>query len=162
MIKKHIANILTGLRMFCSLILLFLPVPSIFFYIVYMFCGFTDMIDGTIAKRTGSTSTFGSKFDTAADAVFTSAALIRFLPILEISNLFWIWISAIGLLKISNILFGLRRNCVCPHTVMNKITGFLLFLLPFTFDFIVISLSISCLVASAAAIQERIYIKRST
>lgn len=160
--KKHTANILTGLRLFCSPILLFLPVPSISFYTVYLFCGFTDMIDGTIARKTGSTSVFGSKFDTAADAVFMSVSLIRFLPIMNISTFFWIWISAIGLFKISNILYGFKKDCILPHTVMNKITGLLLFLLPFTLDFIAISLLFNCLAASTAAVQERFYIKRST
>lgn len=35
--------------------------------------GFTDMIDGTIARKLGTESEFGSKFDTVADIVFVAA-----------------------------------------------------------------------------------------
>ena len=69
--KKHIANIITGSRVAFSLPLLFIPLTSAWFYVLYMFCGLTDMIDGTIARKTGAVSNFGAKLDTAADFVFT-------------------------------------------------------------------------------------------
>ena len=57
---KHIANILTGCRMIGSILLLFFPAFSLDFYITYLLCGFSDMIDGAIARKTNSTSKFGS------------------------------------------------------------------------------------------------------
>ncbi len=51
--KKHIANIITGSRITFSLPLLVIPLSSAWFYILYLFCGLTDMIDGAIAKRKG-------------------------------------------------------------------------------------------------------------
>ena len=67
--KKYIANVLTACRILGSILLLFFPVFSVAFYIIYIFCGVSDMIDGTIARKTNSISKFGSKLDTIADLV---------------------------------------------------------------------------------------------
>ena len=87
---RHIANILTSCRILGSVILLFLPVFSSPFYITYLFCGFSDMIDGAIARKTNSVSDFGSKIDTAADLVFVAVSFIKLLPTIHIP--WWLWI----------------------------------------------------------------------
>jgi CDP-diacylglycerol--glycerol-3-phosphate 3-phosphatidyltransferase len=48
---KHIANIITCCRILSSFLLLFFPAFSLDFYITYLLCGFSDMVDGTIAKK---------------------------------------------------------------------------------------------------------------
>ena len=68
--KKHIANIITGSRIIFSLLLLFVPLTSAWFYTLYLLCGFTDMIDGAIARKAGAVSQFGARLDTAADFIF--------------------------------------------------------------------------------------------
>ena len=65
--KKYIANIITGSRVAFSLPLLFIPLSSAWFYIFYLLCGLTDMIDGAIARKMGAVSKFGAKLDTVAD-----------------------------------------------------------------------------------------------
>ena len=160
--KKHLANILTGFRILGSMLLLFVPVFSAAFYSLYLLCGFTDMIDGTVARMTGSASRFGEKLDTAADIVFVAAALIKFLPHLPIPLWLWIWGSGIAAIKISNILFGyvFRKQFTALHTILNKVTGLLLFFLPLTgavVDFQYSSIAV-CTVATVSAIQESIYI----
>ena len=159
---KHIANILTGLRILGSILLLFMPVFSVAFYIIYLFCGFTDMIDGTVARKTGSASRFGEKLDTAADIVFVAAALVKFLPGLAIPLWLWIWGGGIAAIKTGNILLGyvFRKQLTALHTILNKVTGLLLFLLPLTHsvvDFRYSSMAV-CAVATASAIQEGIYV----
>ena len=81
---KHIANILTGCRILGSILLLFFPAFSVVFYTIYLFCGFSDMIDGTIARKTNSTSKFGSQLDTVADLIFVVVSAIRLLPAIHI------------------------------------------------------------------------------
>lgn len=103
---KSIANIITSFRIFCSVLLLFFSVFSMEFYIAYLLCGFSDMIDETIARKTNSNSEFGAKFDTVADLVFVAVAFIKLFPILHIPKWLWIWIVAIGIMKISNIVLG--------------------------------------------------------
>ena len=160
--KKQVANILTGFRMIGSVLLVFLPTFSLRFYIIYILCGFTDMIDGTVARKTNSASLFGEKLDTAADIVFVAAALIKFLPNLPIPLWLWIWGGGVAVIKISNILLGsiFRKEFAALHTIPNKVTGLLLFLLPLTVpivEFRYSSIAV-CAVATVAAIQERIYV----
>ena len=81
---KHIANILTSCRILGSVLLLFFPVVDLAFYILYLFCGFSDMIDGIVARKTNSTSQFGSQLDTSADFVFVVAAMIKLLPVVHL------------------------------------------------------------------------------
>jgi len=82
--KKHIANIITGSRIAFGLPLLFIPLSSVWFPMLYLFCGLTDMIDGTIARKTGAVSEFGARLDTVSDFVFLSVSLVKFLPVVSI------------------------------------------------------------------------------
>ena len=159
---KHIANILTGCRIIGSILLLFFPVFSVGFYIIYLLCGFSDMIDGTIARKTHSTSELGSKMDTAADFVFVTASLIRLLPTIHIPQWLWIWGGMIAIVKVSNIIWGYvsKKQFISLHTIMNKVTGLLLFLLPLTISFVelkYIAIAV-CSIATLSAIQEGFYV----
>lgn len=160
--KKQLANIITSIRIIGSITLLFLPVFSFGFYAVYLLCGVSDMIDGTIARKTNAVSDFGSKLDTAADFVFAAVCLIKLLPLLQIPLWLWLWIVVIALMKSTNIVWGFvhRKKLVALHTVLNKLTGLLLFLLPLTLHFIepTYSITVVCAAATAAAVQESYYI----
>ena len=159
--KKHIANIITGSRIVLSLPLLFIPLTSAWFYALYLLCGLSDMIDGTVARRTNSASEFGAKLDTVSDFVFMTVALINFVPHLHIPVWLWIWIGVIATIKLGNVVWGFIRTkkLISPHTVPNKITGLLLFLLPVTISFVDLphTLPIVCTVATVAAIHEVYY-----
>ena len=162
--KKHIANIITGSRIVFSLPLLFIPLSSAWFYGFYLLCGFTDMIDGTVARRTNSASEFGARLDTVSDFVFMIVALIKFVPHLHIPVWLWIWIGVIAMMKLGNAVWGFVRTkeLISPHTVLNKITGLLLFLLPLTISFVDLTytLPIVCTVATLAAMHERYYMEK--
>jgi len=155
---KRIANILTSCRILGSVLLLFFPAFSLGFYIIYFFCGFSDMLDGTIARKTNTVSSFGSKLDTAADFVFMAVCAVKLLPMMNIPVWLWIWIAAIAIVKFTNIIWGFirRKKLVDYHTFLNKTTGLLLFFLPLTLQFIVptYSFAVVCTIATIAAIQE--------
>ena len=159
---KHIANILTGCRILGSILLLFFPVFSVEFYILYILCGFSDMIDGTIARKTHSTSELGSKMDTAADFVFVTASLIKLLPTIHIPWWLWIWGGVIAFVKVSNIIGGYvsKKQFISLHTIMNKVTGLLLFILPMTISFVELKYAaiVVCSIATFSAIQEGVYV----
>ena len=158
---KHLANILTGYRIFGSILLLFFPAFSLAFYIVYLLCGFSDMIDGTVARKTNSTSQFGSQLDTIADLIFVVAAMIKLLPAIHLPGWLLIWGGAIAVIKLANIVLGFVRSkkFVAYHSVFNKTTGLLCFLQPLTLQFIepTCSFTIVCIIATIAAIQEGCY-----
>ena len=159
---RNIANIITGCRILGSIMLLFFPAFSAEFYRIYIICGFSDMIDGTIARKTNSTSELGAKIDTAADLVFVTVSLIKILPAITVPGWLWIWGMVIAGIKIGNILWGYvsKKRFISLHTFMNKITGLLLFLLPLTLSFMDAKYSFIavCSIATSAAIQESIYI----
>ena len=155
---KHFANILTCWRIFGSILLVFFPALSLAFYITYILCGLSDMIDGTIARKTNSTSKFGSQLDTIADLVFVAISLFKLLPAIHIPQWLWIWGGVIAVIKISNIIWGYvsKKQFISLHTIMNKIAGLLLFLLPLTLPFVELKYSsiVVCFIATFAAIQE--------
>ena len=159
---KHIANILTGCRIFGSILLLFFPAFSLDFYITYVLCGFSDMIDGTIARKTNSTSKFGSQLDTIADLIFVVVSLFKLLPVIHVPQWLWIWGGVIAVIKISNIIWGYvsKKQFISFHTIMNKATGLLLFLLPFTISFVELKYTaiVVCSIAVFSAIQEGVYL----
>ena len=48
------ANLITGLRIIVSAALLFCPVFSPIFYVLYLIAGLSDMADGIIARKTNN------------------------------------------------------------------------------------------------------------
>ena len=156
--KKHIANLITGLRMVFSTGLLFCSVPSAAFYALYLSAGFTDMVDGKVARMLKTDGGFGAKLDSVADLFFVVVCLVKLLPVLDLPLFLLVWTGVIVLIKITNVVsaYAWRGKVALPHTVLNKITGFMLFLLPLTINGMDISYSGAavCALATFAAIQE--------
>ena len=156
--RKQIANIITCSRILCSICLLLCPMFSITFYIMYLFCGITDMVDGTIARKTKTTSEFGAKLDTVADIVFVVVCFVKMLSLVHLPNWIWIWITLIATIKIGNIVYGFvnSNKLISLHTSLNKVTGFLLFLFPLSLELIepTYSSMIVCSLAMLSAIDE--------
>ncbi len=156
--KKYIANIITSSRIIFSLPLLFIPLSSAWFYVFYLFCGFTDMIDGPIARKTGAVSKLGARLDTIADFVFMLVCSIKIVPLIRITLWLWVWIIIIASIKIFNIalIFIRKKKLISIHSVLNKITGFALFLLPLSLTFVETTYSVAtiCLLATIAVVQE--------
>ena len=152
------ANIITLIRIMLSISLLFCKALSPTFYALYIAAGVSDMIDGAAARITKTVSEFGSKLDTIADTVFVAVCLIKLLPILDIPIWLYIWIAVIAIIKFANIAMGYIRlkEFVSVHSVINKVTGVLLFVFPLTMTFIDLRYSgaVVCFIATAAAVHE--------
>jgi CDP-diacylglycerol--glycerol-3-phosphate 3-phosphatidyltransferase len=159
------ANIITCIRIVLSVGLLFCPTFSPVFYELYIAAGFSDMIDGAVARETGTVSELGSRLDTIADIVFTAACLIKLLPALDVPVWLYIWIAVIAFIKVANIAVGFvgQKELISVHSMMNKLTGGMLFALPLTLAFIDLrySAAVVCMVATIAAIQEGYLINRN-
>ena len=161
---KNTANYITTGRIGLALSLFFVPPLTISFYIVYLLCGLSDMADGFIARKTHTESAFGAKLDSIADFAFVIVVLIRILPVIVIPMWLLIWIGLITIIKIANILVGYicRKKLIMLHTIANKMTGFMLFILPLYFGFhngnIIYAAVPVCILATFAALQEGFYI----
>ncbi|MBR5638153.1 MAG: CDP-alcohol phosphatidyltransferase family protein [Muribaculaceae bacterium] len=138
------ANYITGIRVLCSIALLFFPALSTAFYILYIIAGLTDIIDGWVARLTNTVNEFGAKWDTIADFVFVAACLIKLTPVIDIPSWICFWIGLIACLKFFYIGYGYlaHKKFVAIHSVINKATGFLLFLFPLTLTVINLKYSI--------------------
>lgn len=152
------ANFITIIRILCSLALLFCTPLSLPFYALYTAAGLSDIFDGLIARKTNTATKFGAKLDTLADIIFAAVVLIKLLPILELPVWMIVWVGTIALIKLVNIMIGFirRHTLTAVHSVINKVTGGLLFILPFTLTIIDIRYTapLVCIVATVAAILE--------
>lgn len=152
------ANIITVIRIICSMSMLFVPVFSQGFYALYIIAGASDIADGAVARRTGTVSEFGSKLDTAADIVLVAVCLIKMIPVLDIPVWLMTWTAVIALIKVFNIISGydMRKEFVAAHTLMNKVTGIALYVLPLTISVVDLEYSVAfvCALATFAAVQE--------
>ena len=80
------------------------------------------------------------------------------LPVLDVPGWLYIWIAIIAFIKVANIAAGYirKKEFASVHSLINKVTGALLFAFPLTLAFIDLRCSavVMCTVASVAAIHE--------
>ena len=157
------ANTITFFRIAVSIVLLFCPAFSPAFYVFYIAAGLSDMLDGFVARKTDTVSKLGARLDTIADFVLVVVCLIKLLPILSLPAWLYSWIGIIALVKVVNIIsgFAVQKRFVTVHSVMNKVAGALLFLLPLTLHDVPLKYSavVVCAAATFAAIQEGHFIR---
>ena len=89
--------------------------------------------------------------------------MVKILPILYLTNGIIILVVCIAFLRIINAIcsYTYYKKIVLPHTIANKITGFILFIAPFIIINVnpIISEIIICSIATFAAVQEGHYIR---
>ncbi len=154
----QLPNIITLLRIAGSLGLLLCDVTGVVYWIIYGLCGISDMLDGYLAREFHCESKTGALLDSLADIVFVACCCIKLIPVLAFPNWIWIWVLVIAFIKVINQISALviYKKCVFPHTIANKVTGFLLFVgIPVTFLVeSLIPIIIIAIFATFAAIQE--------
>ncbi len=160
------ANVITGIRLVCALVLIFCRTFSTWFNVLYIVGGISDVLDGIAARHLGKETKFGAQFDTIADIVFTVTVIIKVVPAISIPMWLIIWIVCIAVIKTINIISGfvIYKRFVSEHTVMNKICGVLLFAIPlcigqFSRQSVAALITLICAIATFAAIQEGHYIR---
>lgn len=133
--KWTAADTVTSLRIAASLFLLFLPLRSGLFFFVYTLTGVTDVLDGWLARKTGTASEFGARLDSVADLLFYSVLLLRLLPVLRQMLPAALWYAVAAVLLVRLLAYGTAfvkyRRFAALHTWLNKLTGGAVFLLPY-------------------------------
>ena len=162
LLKANAANLITGIRVVCSLALICTVALSPSFYALYLVAGLTDMIDGWVARRTGTTSEWGAKWDTIVDLIFVAVSLFKLIPVIVLPVWMYIWIGVIACIKFFNMGYGYTAHMrfVVIHSHLNKATGCLLFILPLTINIIDLNYTTAVvgMVATVAAIHEGVLI----
>lgn len=155
---KNIANYISISRILMSILLMITNTFTISFYMLYMYCGLSDMLDGFLARKYKITSEIGAKIDSIADMVFIFVSIIKVLPVLNLSKAIGIWIIIIAMIKVFNIICGYvyYKKLMLPHTILNKITGFVLFIIPLIMQWIDLEIVeiLICVLATFSALQE--------
>lgn len=160
--KKYITvpNCITMLRIIGAGGLFFTEAFSQPFFILYTFCGISDVLDGWIARLTKTTTELGSKLDSVADLLFYSAMIIKIFPelcaVLPIGIWCVVWASLL-LRVLTYVMVAIKhKRFASLHTYMNKLTGFAAFGIPY---FLKTTLAIpyctvGCIIAGTASVEE--------
>lgn len=160
------ANLITGARIPLSLLLLCFRPDTAVFTVLYCVCGITDMIDGTVARKTGSAGIMGERLDSIADMVFVLVCFRKLLPLLSVPFPILIWTAGIACVRIANLIYACvgKRKTVLLHTAANKLTGLLLFVFALTVPYTDSRFTAIpvCLAASFASLQEGWYLYQKT
>lgn len=154
--KKHIANLISLSRVICAAFLLPLNELNSTFLAVYIYCGISDLIDGPIARKTGSTSVAGAVLDTVGD-VFTYFALAKVLIMQKMIPdwvLPWICITFVGF-GLSAVIAKIRfKKFYFVHSFFGKLLGLSIFLLPLLIKPVgIVYFGIVCVFATIAAVE---------
>jgi len=130
---KNLPNLISISRGVAALALLFTTAFSLPFWVLYVWCGVSDVIDGPLARRLKVESRTGAAIDSIADLFFVVFAAIKIIPALTVPS--WIWwvfgmLACIQILRMS-YLYCKERNFAALHDVPNKIIGVMLYLVPY-------------------------------
>lgn len=156
--KESLPNMISASRGVAALAMLLFPVYSPGFWTLYCWGGISDMIDGPIARKLNAESGFGARIDSLADLALVICSAIMILPSADLPAWVWLWAAAIGSAKVVCILIGscLHRKLTIPHSLTNKLTGILLFCLPFAIvrlDFLIPAV-IVCFAATSSLVED--------
>ena len=130
---KNLPNILSISRIAISGLLFFLGGYPVLFSILYLYCGISDVADGYIARRWKVESPAGAKLDSLGDVILYVLITTTFLfhtVLLKDALALWLVVS-VFILKILNVIITKARfgEWGMMHTIGNKISGFVLYIL---------------------------------
>lgn len=160
--NKNLPNYITTIRIIGTAGLLIIEPLSVEFLIIYGIAGFTDALDGFIARKMGTISDFGSKLDSVADLMLYFVMLVRIFPVLwiKLPHKIWIFVGAIVAVRLCAYLVAAKKyhRFASQHTYMNKASGLAVFAIPFA---IATTMAVAfcwgvCVVAMIASLEELI------
>ena len=158
---KAIPDLLSLSRLVLAFVLLLTEPLSPTFLSIFLICGITDILDGSVARRFDACSEHGYMIDSISDTVLTVILLYCIIPVVNWEGWMVIWIAAIAAVRIIAFAIGSVRygRLAFVHTYLNKFSGALLFLAPFLLVIIgaPVTVAIVCCVSSVSA-AEYLYI----
>lgn len=132
--KKHLANILSSIRIVAGAFLYLFSEITGGFIALYVICGITDLLDGPIARKTGTTSSLGAVLDTVGDVV-TYMAFVKILLVNHMVPRFivlWMLIGVLGIHLLAGVVSLVRiKKFFIVHSLFGKIMGGSVFVMPF-------------------------------
>ena len=152
---KQIPNAISCLRIILSVTLPFLIDKKAIFVVIYLMCGLSDFLDGYIARRLKSESIIGAKLDSIADMIMFGAIISILLMRIKLDTLILLPVIVVTIIRtLSVLVVAIKfRQFAILHTILNKMTGALLFVYPIWYvilqnNFILIPLGIIAILSS--------------
>ena len=167
MTKEKLPNLITALRIAGTAGLIFAQPLTPLYFVIYTLCGLSDVLDGWLARHTGSASDFGARLDSLADLFFYTVMIVGLMPVLWalLPPAFWWMLGGVLLIRLgAYTAAALRyRRFAALHTYMNKLTGAVVFLLPYMLKLPVAPVWCwgTCAVAALASTEELLIHVRS-
>lgn len=161
----YLPNILSVSRIITSVLLLFFFYNLKVFIPLYLFAGISDILDGFLARRFKVESSLGARLDSVGDTFFF-IILLAYLYITQqdIMLAYIIPIIIVVAIKLSSILTGLIkfRKLTMLHTIANKVTGLLMYLIPiFLWLGVRQFVTFTVIIALMAAVEEMVLLIKS-
>ena len=159
---KHLPNVITLSRIALSIALLAIHPFSKMFFVIYTYCGVSDVLDGFLARKFGLSNERGARLDSVADIVFYAVTAFKIMPSLLgiLTPFIWCIIAVVLVLRIICYVIAVIKyhQFAALHTYMNKLTGFLVFTVPYIISqpFVTYACAIISIVAVVAALEELI------
>jgi len=156
---KILPNVISVSRIVFSVVLLFLEPLSALFYVVYVYCILSDMIDGTIARLLKAESKQGPLLDSIGDFAFVIAIIITIFRCFTMPVWLIVWIAAIFVVKVASAIISIKRHSgVIAHTFLDKVCGyFVVLIIPVAHVFDIgvgIPGAVACVITSITAIED--------
>lgn len=157
---KCVPNIISCFRIVATIVLLFLEPFTTQFFVIYALAGVSDVLDGWIARSTNNTTDTGAKLDSAADLMYYIVMAVKIFPVLmeRLSVITWCVIGLIFALRIFSYCYiAIKYGTFASlHTYMNKLTGAVVFLMPFLIrtSYLGVYSVAGCAIALAATVEE--------
>ena len=133
---KKLPNYISAVRIAGTASLLFIEPLSPLFLTVYTVSGLTDVLDGWIARKMGTTSDFGAKLDSIADLLFYAVMLIKIFPVMWVvlPKKIWVMVGAILAVRIISYTTAALKyhRFASQHTYLNKVSGLFVFAVPYS------------------------------
>lgn len=152
--RKHIANIITLIRIPCAVGMLLSKEMNSVFYIFFLIGGLSDAIDGYVARRLGTQSRNGAILDSIADLIFFGSSLFILFKTngRNMNDAARLMLRAVFIFRIFCYIIGYAKfhMIAALHTYLNKATAVAIFgsiaVIPYT------GISIPCIVTCTIAL----------
>ena len=138
---KYIPNMLTFSRIILTIALIFIsPALGLLSFVVYCIAGFTDMVDGPLARRIpNGKSKIGTDLDSFADMLLIIVGVFVIMPAMQLWG--WLWVAVICILVFKILSASLsgwikHRQILFTHTFANKLAALFLFIAPILYYFV--------------------------
>lgn len=132
-LPERLPNLLSCSRIALSVALLFLKDRPAPFAVVYSLCGISDIADGYLARVLNAETTLGIKLDSLGDFIFYAVWLFILFTFVIDGNggLIIACVITVAMIRAANLAITKAKfkQWGILHTIGNKVTGFVLFLM---------------------------------